>query len=77
MAYLPTAVDIGYLRHDFEIPLPGPDFARRVSALLRDNHQTGLDVAELPDRHTFAACRPQLFGRGAVQSLPGSYDSGT
>ena len=50
MAYLPTAVDVGYLRHDFEIPLPGPDFARRVSALLRDSHQAGPpDVTELPD----------------------------
>ncbi|MFM9584244.1 hypothetical protein [Streptomyces caniscabiei] len=39
MAYLPTAVDVGYLRHDFEIPLPGPGFARRVSALLRDSHR--------------------------------------
>ncbi|WP_427918704.1 hypothetical protein [Streptomyces sp. cg40] len=52
MAYLPTAVDVGYLRHDFEIPLPGPDFARRVSALLRASHQAGPGVAELSDGHT-------------------------
>lgn len=39
MTYLPTAVDVGYLRHDFEIPLPGPDFAHRVTALLRDRRQ--------------------------------------
>jgi hypothetical protein len=36
MTYLPTAVDVGYLRHDFEIPLPGPDFAHRVNALVHD-----------------------------------------
>ncbi|MEU5313645.1 hypothetical protein [Streptomyces sp. NPDC021562] len=52
MAYLPTAVDIGYLRHDFEIPLPGPGFARHVSALLRDNLQADPDVLEVPDGQT-------------------------
>ncbi|ELP62254.1 hypothetical protein ACKI1I_33690 [Streptomyces turgidiscabies] len=44
MAYLPTAVDIGYLRHDFEIPLPGPGFASRVGSLLRDGHQVDPDT---------------------------------
>lgn len=54
MAYLPTAVDIGYLRHDFEIPLPGPGFARRVGSLFRDGHQAGPDthLLEVPDGHT-------------------------
>ncbi|MFJ9173463.1 hypothetical protein [Streptomyces sp. NPDC102360] len=34
MNYLPTAVGVGYLRHDFEIPLPGADFASQVAARL-------------------------------------------
>ncbi|MFE2422637.1 hypothetical protein [Streptomyces hokutonensis] len=54
MAYLPTAVDIGYLRHDFEIPLPGPGFARRVGALLRDSLKPGPEVVEVRDGHTCA-----------------------
>ncbi|CAL9673004.1 hypothetical protein [Streptomyces sp. enrichment culture] len=41
MTYLPTAVDVGYLRHDFEIPLPGPDFAHRITALLHDAPESG------------------------------------
>ncbi|MBQ1093395.1 hypothetical protein [Streptomyces sp. B93] len=36
MTYLSTAVDVGYLRHDFEIPLPGPDFAHRITTLVHD-----------------------------------------
>jgi hypothetical protein len=35
MAYIPTAVAAGYLRQpEIDLPMPGPDFARRVSALL-------------------------------------------
>ncbi|WP_394429866.1 hypothetical protein [Streptomyces sp. SGAir0957] len=35
MAYMPTAVTIGYLREpDMDLPLPGPDFAHRVGELL-------------------------------------------
>jgi hypothetical protein len=35
MAYIPTAVAAGYLRQpEMDLPMPGPDFARRVSALL-------------------------------------------
>ncbi|MFJ8824417.1 hypothetical protein ACIREE_21840 [Streptomyces sp. NPDC102467] len=35
MAYMPTAVTIGYLREpDMDLPLPGPDFARHVRAVL-------------------------------------------
>lgn len=35
MDYIPTAVTVGYLREpDMDLPLPGPDFAQRVSALL-------------------------------------------
>lgn len=36
MDYIPTAVTIGYLREpDMELPLPGPDFARRINKLLK------------------------------------------
>jgi hypothetical protein len=35
MAYVPTAVAIGYLREpEMDLPTPGPDFARRISILL-------------------------------------------
>ncbi|WP_327731349.1 hypothetical protein OG250_42600 [Streptomyces sp. NBC_00487] len=35
MAYVPTAVAIGYLREpEMDLPVPGPDFADRISALL-------------------------------------------
>ncbi|MFJ3673818.1 hypothetical protein ACIPSE_45990 [Streptomyces sp. NPDC090106] len=51
MAYLPTAVDVGYLRHDFELPLPGPGFARRVNSLLRDDAHARCDVLERAATH--------------------------
>ncbi|MET9388783.1 hypothetical protein ABZY09_49580 [Streptomyces sp. NPDC002928] len=35
MAYVPTAVTVGYLRQpEMDLPTPGPDFARRISTLL-------------------------------------------
>ncbi|MFJ4950815.1 hypothetical protein [Streptomyces sp. NPDC088760] len=35
MAYVSTAVTAGWLREpDFDIPLPGPDFADRITELL-------------------------------------------
>ncbi|MFE3249787.1 hypothetical protein [Streptomyces sp. NPDC059209] len=37
MDYIPTAVTVGYLREpdmDLPLPLPGPDFARRVKELI-------------------------------------------
>ncbi|MFF2205518.1 hypothetical protein [Streptomyces sp. NPDC058145] len=44
MAYIPTAVTVGYLREpDMELPLPGHDFAQRVRDLL-----------------AAAACRPDV-----------------
>ncbi|MET9116640.1 hypothetical protein ABZX38_20935 [Streptomyces longwoodensis] len=44
MAYIPTAVTVGYLREpDMELPLPGDDFAQRVKDLL-----------------AAAACRPDV-----------------
>lgn len=59
MSYLPTAVDVGYLRHDFEIPLPGPDFAHRITALVHDGPQSR------PDRADRAEC-----GRRRTERLP-------
>ncbi|TKS98701.1 hypothetical protein [Streptomyces lasalocidi] len=45
MAYIPTAVTVGYLREpDMELPLPGDDFAQRVKDLL-----------------AAAACRPDVL----------------
>lgn len=44
MAYMPTAVAIGYLREpDSELPLPGPSFARKIQELLDA-------AADQPDR---------------------------
>ncbi|MET8420676.1 hypothetical protein ABZV41_34805 [Streptomyces sp. NPDC005098] len=35
MAYIPTAVAAGYLRQpEMDLPMPGPDFAHRISTLL-------------------------------------------
>ncbi|GAX58430.1 hypothetical protein SO3561_10003 [Streptomyces olivochromogenes] len=35
MAYVPTAVAVGYLRQpEVDLPTPGTDFARRISTLL-------------------------------------------
>ena len=51
MAYVSTAVTAGWLREpDTDIPLPGPDFARRITALL-DGASNSPDVpATLPAR---------------------------
>ncbi|WP_197287818.1 hypothetical protein [Streptomyces apocyni] len=49
MAYIPTAVAAGYLRQpEMDLPMPGPDFAHRISALL--------DAAE--DRPAAPGTRP-------------------
>ncbi|MFF3982292.1 hypothetical protein ACWGNF_24780 [Streptomyces sp. NPDC055808] len=35
MSYIPTAVAVGYLRQpDMDLPMPGPDFARQITARL-------------------------------------------
>lgn len=35
MHYVPGAVALGYVdNHDFELPLPGPDFAEHISILV-------------------------------------------
>ncbi|MBB4789513.1 hypothetical protein [Streptomyces nodosus] len=59
MAYIPTAVTIGYLREpDMELPLPGPDFARRVRDVLTAANRP--DVSDtLPARHSHEDCSLQ------------------
>ncbi|MGW0778900.1 hypothetical protein ACWD01_36055 [Streptomyces sp. NPDC002835] len=61
MAYIPTAVAAGYLRQpEMDLPMPGPDFARRVSALL-DAAADRLDAPrELPARRPPLCTRPRL-----------------
>jgi hypothetical protein len=59
MAYVPTAVAVGYLRQpEMDLPTPGADFARRVSTLLaaaanRPDVTTGLPAR--PDPHKNAS----------------------
>ncbi|MER5950293.1 hypothetical protein ABT127_30025 [Streptomyces sp. NPDC001904] len=50
MDYLPTAVGVGYLRHDFEIPLPGEDFARQITDLVLDELHSGSPAQAPPPR---------------------------
>jgi hypothetical protein len=51
MSYLPTAVTVGYLREpDMDIPLPGPEFADRVSALLATSDNHTASATDLPTR---------------------------
>jgi hypothetical protein len=60
LAYIPTAVTIGYLREpDMELPLPGPDFARRVRDVLAAAANRP-DVSDtLPARHSHQDCSLQ------------------
>ncbi|WP_327188066.1 hypothetical protein [Streptomyces sp. NBC_01334] len=52
MTYVPSAVAIGYLRQpETELPMPGPDFARRISTLLAS-------AANRPDVYTTLPARP-------------------
>ncbi|MFD0381542.1 hypothetical protein ACFQ2B_01085 [Streptomyces stramineus] len=52
MDYMPTAVAVGYLREpESELPLPGPDFARKIRALLDT-------AADRPDAPSDLPARP-------------------
>jgi hypothetical protein len=52
MTYVPQAVAVGYLRQpEAELPMPGPDFARRISTLLAA-------AANRPDVFTSLPARP-------------------
>ncbi|MET9914323.1 hypothetical protein ABZZ74_47785 [Streptomyces sp. NPDC006476] len=57
MAYVPTAVAVGYLREpEMDLPTPGTDFARRVSTLLaaaanRPDVITGLPARPNPPKN--------------------------
>jgi hypothetical protein len=51
MAYVPTAVAVGHLRQpETELPMPGPDFARRISTLLASAANCSDVYAGLPAR---------------------------
>ena len=52
MTYVPKAVAVGYLRQpEVELPMPGPDFARRISTLIAT-------AANRPDVFTTLPARP-------------------
>ncbi|MGW3273879.1 hypothetical protein ACWDFH_20760 [Streptomyces kronopolitis] len=47
MDYMPTAVAVGYLREpDMELPMPGPNFSRRIRTLLT----AAADRPDVPSR---------------------------
>ncbi|WP_327686260.1 hypothetical protein [Streptomyces sp. NBC_00467] len=51
MAYIPTAVATGYLRQpESELPMPGPDFADRISTLLNTTTNQPRTPTRLPAR---------------------------
>ncbi|MET8965226.1 hypothetical protein ABZX69_38150 [Streptomyces sp. NPDC004074] len=51
MAYVPTAVAVGYLRHsEMDLPMPGPDFARRIRTLLSTATKRPDAAGRLPSR---------------------------
>ncbi|MFM9700252.1 hypothetical protein [Streptomyces europaeiscabiei] len=51
MAYLPTAVAVGYLREpEMDLPVPGPDFAERISSLLAEAAERPATPSSLPAR---------------------------
>ncbi|MFE6127024.1 hypothetical protein ACFQ6Q_01925 [Streptomyces sp. NPDC056437] len=51
MAYIPTAVAAGYLRQpESELPMPGPDFADRISTLLNTTTNQPRTPTRLPAR---------------------------
>ncbi|MGW2602712.1 hypothetical protein, partial [Streptomyces klenkii] len=54
MDYMPTAVAVGYLREpESELPLPGPDFAHKIRALLEAAARRPDGPSDLPARpHT-------------------------
>ncbi|MFC5146822.1 hypothetical protein [Streptomyces aureoversilis] len=54
MEYMPTAVAVGYLREpESELPLPGPDFAHKIRALLEAAADRPDGPSDLPARpHT-------------------------
>jgi hypothetical protein len=64
MTYVPTAVAVGYLRQpETELPMPGPDFARRISTLLAF-------AANRPDVYTSLPARPAPRARPSSDKAP-------
>ncbi|MGA4803456.1 hypothetical protein [Streptomyces lavendulocolor] len=67
MDYMPTAVAIGYLREpESELPLPGPDFANKIRALLEAAATRPARQSDLPAR---PHARPGLR-RDTTRSAP-------
>ncbi|MEV0494332.1 hypothetical protein [Streptomyces atratus] len=73
MAYIPTAVAAGYLRQpEMDLPMPGPDFAHRISTLL----DIAADRSAIPGR--LPARRPprtRTAARDTPQSTPGPHST--
>lgn len=64
MAYVPAAVAVGYLREpEMDLPPPGPDFARRISALLAT-------AANRPDVTNTLPARPDSRERASRDAAP-------
>ncbi|MFD9796927.1 hypothetical protein ACFWXK_38970 [Streptomyces sp. NPDC059070] len=68
MTYVPTAVATGYLREpDIDLPMPGPDFARQIRALLETAAHRPAAPRSLPARPT---ARPAEEADHATQPSP-------
>ncbi|MGW4049552.1 hypothetical protein ACWENA_01880 [Streptomyces sp. NPDC004779] len=71
MAYMPTAVAVGYLREpDSELPLPGQEFAREIHALLSAS-------ASQPDRPSSLPARTRTRARGRTRTGPRQVTAGS
>ncbi|MFG3480120.1 hypothetical protein ACGF3K_33575 [Streptomyces sp. NPDC047980] len=68
MDYIPTAVAAGYLRQpEMDLPVPGPDFAHRVSALLEAAVDRPDPSGRLPARQPL---RTRAAARAAARPSP-------
>jgi hypothetical protein len=73
MAYLPAAVTAGYLREpDTELPLPGEEFARRLTRLLgaTDRPHTWYRRPEEPAASTHEPALPEPVERPYLHTVP-------
>ncbi|MET7715457.1 hypothetical protein [Streptomyces sp. NPDC005407] len=69
MAYIPTAVAAGYLRQpEMDLPMPGPDFAHRISTLLDMAADRPAIPGRLPARPPL---RTRTSARDTSRSTPG------
>ncbi|MCX4791758.1 hypothetical protein OG369_38485 [Streptomyces sp. NBC_01221] len=70
MHYLPTAVAVGYVNDepDIDLPLPGPDFAERISVLLA----AASSISGVPGTTRQRAAEPPLQSRQDHRAHEGS-----